>query len=150
MNSVAAVIVVFALPLCSCLTRRFFHDWMNRHEQALSAMNASCKRRERGLRVVSSKKRELGTLIVQMLYYLGFEFNYVTTGASADLGFFSRVGARRGGQRQDERAKNGSYFFESDMIVVIDPVNAANNLGKSCFNVYQIKCLLRQTYQQLM
>ena len=36
------------------------------------------------------------------------------------------------------------------MIVVIDPVNATNNLGKSCFNVYQIKCLLRQTYQRLM
>lgn len=36
------------------------------------------------------------------------------------------------------------------MVVVIDPVNATNNLGKSCFNVYQIKCLLRQTYQRLM
>lgn len=50
------------------------------------------------MRVVSAKKRELGTLIVRLLYYLGFEFNYVTTGASADMGFFSRVGdEKRGG-----------------------------------------------------
>lgn len=48
------------------------------------------------MRVVSAKKRELGTLIVQLLYYLGFEFNYVTTGASADMGFFSRVGGEKG------------------------------------------------------
>lgn len=49
------------------------------------------------MRVVSAKKRELGTLIVGLLYYLGFEFNYVTTGASADMGFFSRVGEERSG-----------------------------------------------------
>lgn len=48
------------------------------------------------MRVVSAKKRELGTLIVRLLYYLGFEFNYVTTGASADMGFFSRVGGEKG------------------------------------------------------
>lgn len=86
-----------------------------------------------------------------MLYYLGYEFNYVTTGASADNGFFSRVwDGERESQKQDESIKNGSIFFESDIIVVVDPVTATNNLGKSCFNMYQIKCLLRQTYQRLM
>ena len=120
MNSVAAVIVVIA----------FFHDWIKMQEGSYDTLNSS----------FTAKKRELGTLIVQLLYYLGFEFNYVMTGASADTGFFSR----------DERIRSGSFFFESDLIVVIDPVNAANNLGKSCFNIYQIKCLLRQTYQRLM
>lgn len=37
------------------------------------------------------KKQELGNLIVGLLYYLGFEFNYVKMGVSADLGFFNRV-----------------------------------------------------------
>lgn len=33
---------------------------------------------------------------MQLLYYLGFEFNYVMTGASADTGFFSRVDTVKG------------------------------------------------------
>ena len=41
--------------------------------------------------VDEAKSLELGELILGMLHFLGFEFNYITTGASADLGFFSRV-----------------------------------------------------------
>lgn len=33
-------------------------------------------------------------MIVGLLYYLGFEFNYVKMGVSADLGFFNRVAER--------------------------------------------------------
>lgn len=30
-------------------------------------------------------------LVLGMLFYLGYEFNYVRTGVSADNGFFNRV-----------------------------------------------------------
>ena len=41
--------------------------------------------------VDDSKALDLGELIVGFLYFMGFEFNYITTGASADWGFFNRV-----------------------------------------------------------
>ena len=43
------------------------------------------------MNVDDSKALDLGELIVGFLYFMGFEFNYITTGASADWGFFSRV-----------------------------------------------------------
>ena len=74
------------------------------------------------------------------------------TGVSADLGFFNRVGERYGVHQQDGLAKQitTSSLFETDPIVVIDPKNGSNNLGKSCFNVYRIKTLFRNTYIQLV
>ena len=46
---------------------------------------------------------------------------------------------------------NPAYcIYETDAIVVLDPMNVKNNLGKSCFNVYQIKSLFRKSYQKLM
>ena len=41
-------------------------------------------------------------------------------------------------------------MFATDLVEVLDPVNTSNNLGKSCFNIYLIKRLFRQTYRQLM
>ena len=38
-----------------------------------------------------AKKRELGELILGLLFYLGYEFNYLKTGISADIGYFNRV-----------------------------------------------------------
>ena len=38
-----------------------------------------------------AKKRELGELILGLLFYLGYEFNYLKTGVSADIGYFNRV-----------------------------------------------------------
>ena len=35
--------------------------------------------------------KELGELILGLLFYLGYEFNYLKTGVSADIGYFNRV-----------------------------------------------------------
>ncbi|KAM7457451.1 hypothetical protein BLSTO_01787 [Blastocystis sp. subtype 1] len=123
MNSVAAVIVAMA----------YFHDWKESgNHQTDEEYNVSYKK----------KKQELGNLIVGLLYYLGFEFNYVKMGVSADLGFFNREALAK--------QITSSALFETDPIVVIDPMNPSNNLGKSCFNVYRIKTLFRNTYIQLI
>lgn len=53
-------------------------------------------------------------------------------------------------QEDWSRKVSTSWYYETDPIVVIDPMNPTNNLGKSCFNVYQIKQLFRKSYQQLM
>ncbi|KAK8800014.1 hypothetical protein WA588_002833 [Blastocystis sp. NMH] len=120
MNSVAAVIVVMA-----------YHHQQMMHERLREQMNTS----------YDSKALDLGELIVGFLYFMGFEFNYITTGASADWGFFNR--------ELVTQVSPGSSFA-TDLVEVLDPVNTSNNLGKSCFNIYLIKRLFRQTYRQLM
>ena len=35
--------------------------------------------------------KELGELILGLLFYLGYEFNYLKTAVSADIGYFNRV-----------------------------------------------------------
>ena len=82
MNSVAAVIVVMAY-----YQQQLLHSDVT-HEQTV---NRNCESDFVNWCVDESKSLELGELILGMLYFLGFEFNYITTGASADLGFFSRV-----------------------------------------------------------
>lgn len=78
MNSVAAVIVVMAYH-----HQQMMHERLREpDEHELWALGGT-------VNVDDSKALDLGELIVGFLYFMGFEFNYITTGASADWGFLT-------------------------------------------------------------
>lgn len=87
------------------------------------------------------KVARLGYLTARFLHFLAFVFNQSELGVCSD-GFFMR--------NDLSLSMNQSKLFSMDPMVVIDPFNQLNNLGKSCFQIEFVLDHLRTMYRRLI
>lgn len=78
----------------------------------------------------------VGYLLLRLLHFYGFEFNAEVSGASVRLGGWFGIDRRL------------AIFV--DPVVIPDPVDESNNVGRSCFRFQQIQSVLAQAYRALL